>query len=71
MRLTEIIIERIQNEGPISFCDFMEMSLYNPELGYYTSSSLNDKIEKNEDFYTSSNPTSTFGAMIVKNSKAF
>jgi SAM-dependent MidA family methyltransferase len=64
MLLSEIIIEKIKREGPVSFRDFMEMSLYYPELGYYTS--INDKIGKNGDYYTSSNITSLFGAIIGK-----
>lgn len=62
MLLSEIIIQRIQKEGPISFHDFMEMSLYYPELGYYTSAQ--DKIGKKGDYYTSSDLTPIFGAMI-------
>jgi SAM-dependent MidA family methyltransferase len=31
------IRERIRREGPISFRNFMEMALYEPALGYYTS----------------------------------
>lgn len=62
MQLSEIIISKIQNEGPISFRDFMEMSLYYPELGYYTS--VSDKIGTEGDYYTSSNLTPLFGAMI-------
>jgi SAM-dependent MidA family methyltransferase len=64
MLLSEIIAEKIKREGPISFHDFMEMSLYYPELGYYTS--VNDKIGKNGDYYTSSNLTSIFGVIIGK-----
>ena len=64
MALTDIIIKRITNEGPISFRDFMEMALYYPELGYY--SSTDDKIGKTGDFYTSSSLTPVFGAMIAK-----
>ena len=40
MSLSDIIMERIQKEGPISFRDFMEMALYYPKLGYYTSSRI-------------------------------
>jgi len=64
MLLSEIIADKIKREGPVSFHDFMEMSLYYPELGYYTS--INDKIGKNGDYYTSSGLTSLFGAMIGK-----
>ncbi len=64
MLLSEIIIQRIREEGPISFHDFMEMALYYPEKGYYTSAQ--NKIGKTGDFYTSSNLTPAFGAMIGK-----
>jgi SAM-dependent MidA family methyltransferase len=64
MPLTDIIIDRIQKEGPLSFRDFMEMCLYYPGLGYYTSAA--DKIGKQGDFYTSSSVTPVFGAMIGK-----
>ena len=64
MSLTDIIIQRIKDEGPISFRDFMEMALYYPELGYYSSG--DDKIGKTGDFYTSSSLTPVFGAMIAK-----
>lgn len=62
MSLSEIIIERIKKEGPISFRDFMEMALYYPELGYYNSGL--DKIGADGDFYTSANLSAAFGAMI-------
>ncbi|HEY6141986.1 MAG TPA: SAM-dependent methyltransferase [Flavobacterium sp.] len=62
MLLSEIIIERIKKEGPISFRDFMEMALYYPELGYYNG--INDRIGINGDFYTSANLSDAFGVMI-------
>lgn len=62
MTLSEIIIERIKKEGPLSFRDFMEMALYYPELGYYNSAQ--NKIGANGDFYTSANLSASFGAMI-------
>ena len=62
MLLSEIIAEKIEKEGPISFHDFMEISLYYPGLGYYTS--VDDKIGRKGDIYTSSNLTPAFGATV-------
>jgi SAM-dependent MidA family methyltransferase len=64
MSLSEIIIKKIQKNGPISFRDFMVMALYYPELGYYASSK--NKIGKNGDFYTSPNLSSAFGELLAK-----
>lgn len=62
--LSDIIIQKIKQEGPLSFHDFMEMALYHPGSGYYTSQP--EKIGSNGDFYTSSSLTSAFGAMIAR-----
>jgi len=62
MLLSEIIIDRIKNEGPISFQDFMEIALYYPKLGYYNSNQ--NKIGSDGDFYTNSCLSASFGAMI-------
>ena len=62
--LTEIIREKICKHGPITFHDFMEMALYYPELGYYTSAT--EKIGKNGDFYTSPYLTDVFGQVLAK-----
>ena len=62
--LTEIIKNKILEQGPISFHDFMEMALYYPELGYYTSTP--DKIGKQGDYYTSPYLTNVFGNVIAK-----
>lgn len=64
MVLTDIIIEKIRAEGPITFRDFMDMCLYYPGLGYYISN--HEKVGKDGDFYTSGNLTSSFGAMIAR-----
>jgi len=60
--LEQIIIDRIKKGGPIAFRDYMEMALYHPGIGYYTSST--DKIGPEGDFYTSSNVSPIYGEMI-------
>jgi SAM-dependent MidA family methyltransferase len=64
MTVSEIIKQKISDGGPISFCDFMEMCLYYPELGYYTST--RDKIGWSGDYYTSPYVSRLFGVMIAK-----
>jgi SAM-dependent MidA family methyltransferase len=64
MSLSEIIKDKIRGQGPISFHDFMEMALYYPGLGYYTSSP--DKIGKQGDYYTSPYYSNVFGNVIAK-----
>lgn len=62
--LTNIIINKIAKEGVTSFHDFMEMALYYPVTGYYTSE--NQKIGMNGDFYTSSHLHNIFGVLVAK-----
>lgn len=62
--LRQIIIHKIKQDGPIPFRDFMEMSLYYPHLGYYTSGQ--DKIGKEGDYYTSPWLSCVFGEMLAR-----
>jgi SAM-dependent MidA family methyltransferase len=64
MELTQLICRQIQENGPVSFRDFMEMALYHPEHGYYMAS--REKIGSKGDFYTSCSLGPVFGAMIAK-----
>ena len=36
--LQQLISERIQRDGPITFAEYMRMALYEPEYGYYMTS---------------------------------
>ena len=62
--LSEIIQDKIVAEGPLSFHDFMEMALYYPGLGYYTSAP--DKIGKQGDYYTIPYFTNLYGKLVAK-----
>jgi SAM-dependent MidA family methyltransferase len=64
MTLEQIIIQEIRRNGPISFRDFMEMALYYPGLGYYTSNA--EKIGTQGDFFTSSTYTPLFGKLLAR-----
>jgi len=62
--LSEIIRDRIFANGPMTFHDFMEMALYYPGLGYYTSAP--DKIGKQGDYYTIPYFTNLYGKLIAR-----
>jgi SAM-dependent MidA family methyltransferase len=54
------IAERIEAEGPIPFSVFMDMALYDKELGYYRG----DPFGKDGDFFTASQLQPVFGAYV-------
>jgi SAM-dependent MidA family methyltransferase len=58
------IIKKIKKDGPVSFRDFMDMALYMPLYGYYTSEKR--RIGKRGDFFTSSYISPAVGAMVAR-----
>ncbi len=60
--LRDKIIRLIRESGPITFERFMEMSLYDPDFGYYTSGTL--PVGREGDFYTSPHLHPVFGRLI-------
>lgn len=64
LSLTEIVQNKICDEGPLSFHDFMEMALYHPQLGYYTSSK--EKFGEGGDYITAPFFTNVYGKLIAK-----
>lgn len=64
MCLTTVIRRIIRKRGPLSFRDFMEMALYYPGLGYYTSSK--NKIGKDGDYFTSASYSSLMGTLLAR-----
>ncbi|MGH7807736.1 MAG: class I SAM-dependent methyltransferase, partial [Thermodesulfobacteriota bacterium] len=61
-QLTRLIKSLICQSGPITFAKFMELALYHPEYGYYTSGTAN--IGKKGDYYTSPSVHAAFGEVI-------
>jgi SAM-dependent MidA family methyltransferase len=56
------IIQKIGEDGPITFEKFMDMALYDAEFGYYTS--RNARLGRKGDYYTSSYLHPVFGTML-------
>ena len=56
--LQQLIIERIQREGAISFADYMRMALYEPEYGYYVAGPA--RMGWEGDYYTSMDVSALF-----------
>jgi SAM-dependent MidA family methyltransferase len=61
--LADRLRERIRREGPISFADFMEAALYDPEEGYYARGA---PIGEGGDFVTSPSLSPHFAASIAR-----
>lgn len=63
-RLRERIADEIRRLGPIPFSRYMELCLYEPELGYYSRS--REQFGKAGDFYTSSDVHAVFGRLLAR-----
>lgn len=55
--LQQLMIERIQREGRLTFAEYMRMALYEPGYGYYMTGPTRIGFE-GADFYTSTNVSS-------------
>ena len=62
--LSDIIKDEIRESGPISFCRFVELSLFHPRHGYYSSGRA--RIGKKGDFYTAPSVHRSFGETISR-----
>jgi SAM-dependent MidA family methyltransferase len=63
-RLRERIADEIRRNGPIPFSRYMELCLYEPELGYY--SRPREQFGRAGDFYTSSDVHAVFGRLLAR-----
>ena len=62
--LREKIEMEIRECGPIPFSRYMELCLYDPELGYYSRNA--SQFGKAGDFYTSSDVHAVFGRLLAR-----
>ena len=62
--LREKIGQEIRQRGPIPFSRYMELCLYEPELGYYSRNAA--QFGKAGDFYTSSDIHAVFGRLMAR-----
>jgi SAM-dependent MidA family methyltransferase len=61
--LVQKLIARIDQNGPITFAEFMEMALYDPEFGYYTTDPV---IGAGGDYWTSSEVHPIYGDLLAR-----
>ena len=64
MTVSDVIRQRIEANGPIPFRDFMDIALYYPGLGYYTSGK--NRIGTEGDYFTSPTVTPIIGELLGK-----
>src|SRR6202521_2440687 len=62
--LRQKIKQEIREHGPISFSRYVELCLYDPELGYYSRNA--EQFGKAGDFYTSSDVNAVFGRLMAR-----
>jgi len=62
--LRDKIADEIRKTGPIPFSRYMELCLYEPELGFYSRDV--DRFGRAGDFYTSSDVHAVFGRLVTR-----
>ncbi len=60
IKLQQLISERIQRDGPITFAEYMRMALYEPGYGYYMTGA--SKIGWEGDYFTNTDVSSLFAS---------
>src|SRR5947208_10261626 len=61
--LVELILNEINNRGPVSFAWFMQQALYHPEHGYYSSGRCS--IGRKGDYFTNVSVGPLFGQLMA------
>ncbi|MBL4576362.1 MAG: SAM-dependent methyltransferase [Opitutaceae bacterium] len=62
---SRLFAEKADKTGCLSFADFMELSLYAPQIGYYVRKKLRVGRQSETDFYTSSSLDTVFPLAIT------
>ncbi|HEX5791204.1 MAG TPA: SAM-dependent methyltransferase, partial [Luteolibacter sp.] len=62
--LSQRIHRLIEESGPLRFCDFMALALYDPAEGYYASGTA--QVGRGGDFYTSVSVGPLFGHLLAR-----
>jgi SAM-dependent MidA family methyltransferase len=62
--LRQKIEQEIRERGPIAFSRYMELCLYDPDLGYYSRNA--EQFGNAGDFYTSSDVHAVFGRLLAR-----
>ena len=65
--LRQKIEREIREHGSVPFSRYMELCLYDPELGYYSRNAA--QFGKTGDFYTSSDVHAVFGRLLARQFK--
>ncbi len=63
-KVEQIIKDTIRHSGPLTFEHFMNMALYYPSLGYYTSGK--QRLGAEGDYYTASDASSVMSMLIAR-----
>jgi len=69
MKLYDVITKKIRKFKAIPFDEFMEITLYHPEFGYYKRKDI--KIGREGDFFTASHLGSVFGFLLSRQIEIF
>jgi SAM-dependent MidA family methyltransferase len=65
--LTDQLRSRIESSGPLTFAEFMEAALYDPEEGFYAR----DSVGEQREFVTSPHVSPLFGALVATQVEEF
>lgn len=64
--LRQLIGQRIREQGPMRFDDYVDLALYEPQFGYYRRPQIRVGRNQESDFYTSTSITRLFGPLLVE-----